>query len=92
MPPYSTDDLYNVVFGVPYYETLLEALETGGGGEKALGRHAVAALLNAANPGVSYYYTKDEVMAMVQNAYGTGDFEGIKDLFEAQNEQGCPLN
>jgi hypothetical protein len=29
---------------------------------------------------------------MVQEAYETGDFEGTRNLFEAQNEVGCPLN
>ena len=28
---------------------------------------------------------------MVQDAYATGNFEGIKDILEEQNELGCPL-
>ena len=63
----------------------------GGGGEKALGRHAVAALLNAATGGVDYAFAEADVIAMVQNAYATGDFNGIKDLLQAENERGCPL-
>jgi len=63
-----------------------------GGGENALGRHAVAALLNATNPNVSYLYTQEQVIAMVQQAYASGTFEAIKDLFVLQNEAGCPLN
>jgi hypothetical protein len=86
---YVPGDLYNVVFGVNYNKTLLEALETGGGGEKALGRHATAALLNAANPDVNYAYTEGQIIAMVQDAYGSGDYESTKNLFEAQNEAGC---
>jgi hypothetical protein len=90
---YETDDLYDAVFSVPYYKTLLEALKKGGGGENALGRHAVAALLNAANPGVSYAYTESDIIAMVQAAYAPGgDVEVTKNLLAAQNEAGCPLN
>ena len=45
---YGPGEDYDVVFGVvaSFDKTLLEALWQGGGGEKALGRHAVAALLN----------------------------------------------
>jgi hypothetical protein len=57
-----------------------------------LGRHAVAALLNASNPDVSYYYSEAEVITLVQEAYATGDFETAKDLLEQQNELFCPLN
>jgi hypothetical protein len=90
---YSPDDDFGTVFGVPVSgQTLLGAVWQGGGKEKALGRHAVAALLNAASPDVGYYYTEAEVIAMVQEAYSTGDYEGAKDLLEFQNEVGCPLN
>jgi hypothetical protein len=57
-----------------------------------LARHAVAALLNAANPDVDYLYSQAQVISMVQSAYASGDFEDVKDLFEDQNEAGCPLN
>jgi hypothetical protein len=88
-------DDFNTVFGVtagfdPH--TLLDAVWLGGGGEEALARHAVAALLNASNPSVSYMYTPSQVIALVQQAYNTGDFETIKNMFEAQNETFCPLN
>lgn len=85
---------YETVFSVDasFNKDLLGALGQGGGGEKALGRHATAALLNAGNPDVSYLYTEAEVISLVQQAYSTGDFEGVKDLLAAQNESGCPLN
>lgn len=88
-----TDD-YETVFGVDasFDKDLLGALKQGGGGEKALGRHAVAALLNTASGGVSYDYSTAEVIALVQDAYASGDFEGAKSLLEAANESGCPLN
>ena len=89
---YEPTDSYSAVFGVAGYDkTLLGALETGGGGENALGRHAVAALLNASNLDVGYLYTVDEVIAIVVGAYNSGDFEGAKNLLEVQNELDCPL-
>jgi len=93
--PYATGNKYNTVFGVTSTFgssfTLLDALEQGGGGEKALGRHAVAALLNAASADVDYEFTVAEVIAMVQGAYVSGDYEGVKDQLAAENERGCPL-
>jgi hypothetical protein len=89
---YATTDEFDVVFGVPYDVTLLTALSTGGGGEKALGRHATAALLNAASPDVDYAFTEAEIIALVQDAWATGDFGTAKDQLEDANEQVCPLN
>ncbi|RMH15160.1 MAG: hypothetical protein D6696_21430, partial [Acidobacteria bacterium] len=87
-------DDFNATFGVTASgnPTLLEALETGGGKFKALNRHAVAALLNTTNPGVSYAFTGAEVLSIVQTAYATGDWASAKDQLEAENERGCPLN
>lgn len=92
---YSPDDDFDSVFGVASSfgpATLGEAVQLGGGGENALARHAVAALLNAANDDVSYAFTTGDVIGMVQGAYATGDFESVKDQFEAENEAGCPLD
>ena len=91
---FAPSDDYETVFGVDasFEKTLLGALKQGGGGEKALGRHAVAALLNSSNSDVSYAFTTAEVIAIVQDAYATGDFEGVKNLLNYENEQGCPLN
>jgi hypothetical protein len=88
----SPGDSFSDVFGVDYDKTLLEALKTGGGGAKALGRHAAAAYLNALSPDVDYYYTPEQVIALVQEAYATGDFEAAKDLLAYQNEIFCPLD
>src|SRR4051812_5285055 len=63
--------------------TLLAVLEQGGGGDKALGRHAVAALLNALSPGVDYPYTSAQVQWMVFTALASNDaktIEATKDL------------
>lgn len=89
---YTQGDSFATVFGVPYNKTLLQALGTGGGAEKALGRHAAAALLNASNGGVSYEFSTAEVISLVQQAWATGNYEHYKNLLETQNEMGCPLN
>lgn len=90
---YSPGDNFGTTFGVAPTTnwTLLTALQAKGGGEKALARHAVAALLNASSS-VDYLYSAAEVTALVQGAYASGDFEGVKNLLESQNELGCPLN
>lgn len=88
-------DLYSDVFGVGPSITLLEALKTGGGGESALLRHSVAALLNAANAGVSYDLGEGAIIAAVQAAYADGSksaFNATKDELETFNQQNCPLN
>lgn len=88
----SDNYLYDV-FGVGFDATLLAVLQAGGGGEIALGRHSVAALLNASNLDVDYAYTEAEIIQMVQDAYaGDVEFEDVKDLFEYENELGCPLD
>jgi hypothetical protein len=63
----------------------------GGGGAKALARHATAALLNASNPAVHYPYTVTQVIFTVRLAYSSGDFETGKNLLAAANEVGCGL-
>ncbi len=91
---YQPGQSFGQVFGVPADAgfTLLDALRQGGGGASALGRHATAGLLNAASPGVDYRYSVAEVIALVQAAYASGDYESAKNLLEAENELGCPLN
>ena len=70
---------------------MLNALGLGGGGAKALARHATAALLNASNPTVGYPYTEAQVKQVVQAAYASGDFETGKNLLAGANEAGCQL-
>jgi hypothetical protein len=92
---YAPGDSFNAVFGVNASFgslTLGQAVGLNGGGERAMARHAVAALLNSSSSGVDYYFTTAEVIAAVQQAYATGDFEGVKNSFERENERGCPLN
>jgi hypothetical protein len=91
---YSPSDSYAAVFDVTptFSVTLLGALKLRGGEEAALARHAAAALLNAANSHVKYAFTEAEVIEIVQDAYASGNFADAKDLFEAENERGCPLS
>ncbi len=74
--------------------TLLQVLQQGGGGLKALGRHTVAALLNASSGGVDYEFTTAEVIQAFNNTFpavGAG-YEIQKNIFAQENERGCPLN
>ena len=83
---YSPNQDFDTVFGTNYFDpnrTLLTALQTGGGGYDALGRHAVAALLSASHSGVDYGLTVQQVIDAVK--------AGDKDLLEWYNEMGCPL-
>lgn len=92
---YTTGQDFDTIFGVNAFHpniTLLAALRQGGGGVKALGRHATAALLSAAHGGVYYPMTPDEVIDLVQDALAPGgDIEGTKNLFDAANNAFCPL-
>lgn len=85
---------FDSTFGVDLFDpnlTLLQAAGQGGGGVNALGRHAVAALLNAAHPDVDSPLTTAQVIAAVQSAAASGDFETTKDMLEDNNELGCRL-
>jgi hypothetical protein len=70
--------------------TLLEVLGQGGGGLKALGRHAVAALLNAAY-GLDYGMTAQQIIDAFNAAVPDGDIEGLLGDLVAANESSCPL-
>ena len=84
------DDVFDV--DAAGNKSLLSTLQATGGKSKALGRHAVAALLNASNPDVNYLYSVNDVFLIVQDAYVTFDFNGAKNLLEDANQDGCPLN
>jgi hypothetical protein len=72
--------------------TLLQVLEQGGGGVKALGRHTVAALLSATSPNVSYDVAPADIFALFNTYFPNDDLELLKNYFATFNEQGCPLN
>ena len=98
---YSPSQAFDGVFSVPgaYSSTLgsgkslLSVLQQGGGQEKALGRHAVAALLNASDDNIAYGYTTTLVIGMVNTALATEDdseIEATKNLLVGENERNCP--
>ena len=93
--PYTSATLFNAVFDdVPEFAglTLPEVAALGGGGIYALGRHTVAALLNAASSDVDYDLTTAQVISAFNAVYPGGDYEALKNRFAGFNEQGCPLN
>ena len=64
-------DSFESVFGVdafPGNPSLLDVLWMGGGGVNALGRQAVAALLNALSPSVAFPITSGQVITQTRNA------------------------
>ena len=80
--------------------TLTDALGFGGGsgiegGARILLRHAVAALLNAAHPEVSYPRSVGDVLGAVDAALASqnrGTMLDLADELEADNEGECSLD
>ena len=93
---YTPGDRFDSIFGVDAAgsKTLMRTLKAkgGGGASKKLGRQAVAALQNAANPAVNYLYTPGEVIAIVVDAYARFDFATAANVLKEQNKKGCPIN
>ncbi len=91
---FTPNQLFSSVFEDAFPgKTLLQVMQQGGGGLNALGRHTVAALLNSAQPGVSFDIGSPAgVVAMFNNAYPGSDYEPLKNLFAGYNEQGCPIS
>lgn len=93
---YTPNTLFSSVFENAFPgKTLLEVLQTGGGGLDALGRHTVAALLNAANDEVFYggMTTADVISAFNAAFPGSNSaYTTLKNRFEAANEAGCSIN
>ena len=91
---YSPGDGFDAVFGTTAFAgTLQEALNLRGGGLNALARHAVAALLNLADPDISYCYANNaeglaELIDRVQAAIADGEYEGLKDELDICNNYG----
>jgi hypothetical protein len=74
-------------------QTLIEALENGGGGVDALLRQAVAAVLNA-RAGLDFPFTEAEIIAAVNAAITSGDaatIEALKNDLDEANNLGCPF-
>ncbi len=97
-PPYDPGDLFSMTSaGGVFFEdafagkTLLMVLRKGGPGLDALGRHTVAALLNAASPEVNYPLAPVEVVELFNEAYPDGDIAGALETLEAFNAGACPF-
>lgn len=102
---YETDDQLDDVFDIPGTlefdgdETLLDALSFSGGSDataaaRLLLKQAVAALLNASHPDVSYGMTTDQIISDVNDALATEDREtmlALKDKLDELNNASCPL-
>ena len=102
---YSPDDTVQGVFAeaAPYVkarDTLLDALGYKGGGKlsdaaEILLRAAVAGLLDASHPDVSYPMSTAALIDRVNAALATGDRDEIlrvKDIIDQYNNLGCPLD
>jgi hypothetical protein len=96
------DDLFCDVFdcstpaSVTAYggKSLHQVLSQGGGQLRALGRQAVAALLNATSS-VAYNLTEAQVIQKVNDAIASEDnaeIEAVKDELDELNNMGCPLS
>jgi hypothetical protein len=91
--PYTPTTQFSAVFDDAFPgKTLLDVLKLGGGGLNALGRHTVAALLNAASSDVDYNLTTADVISQFNAVFPGGDYEGLKNTFAGFNEQTCPVN
>jgi hypothetical protein len=97
----TTDDLFRVAFNLTEAQmeargldadlTLLDAIELGGGGFKALARHGTAALLNSLS--VNYEFDADEVLQDVHDAFVTGNLGTLVDDYNEANNRdhsSCP--
>lgn len=93
--PYTPDTPFSDVFDDNAFPgmTLHNVVSQGGGHLKALGRHTVAALLNAASDEVGYGMTVQEVIDAFNDVHpgDNSDYEALKNVFENLNELGCPL-
>lgn len=88
--PYAPNTLFDDVFANAFPGmTLLDVLNQGGGGLKALGRHTVAALLNGASPDVDYGMTAQHVIDAFNAAYASGSYDPLHNELEDRNERGC---
>jgi hypothetical protein len=92
---YAVNQDFDTVFGVNAFtpnRTLLQALQSGGGGINNLGRQGVAALLDASHPNVDFPLTQDEVILAVQNAVLSGNAGTVAAQLDVLVNLGCPLH
>ncbi len=93
--PITPTTLFSAVFENAFPgKTLLQVLQQGGGGLKALGRHTAAALLNSASPDVNYDLSYSDVIGMFNAVFpgSNRNYDSLKNTFEVLNQQHCPVN
>ena len=76
-------------------QNLAFAIWAQGGGDNALARHAVAALLNSENPDVQYSLSSDAIVQLVWEALDSGEpnlVNAAKSTLAGFNEDGCSIN
>ena len=101
-PTQTVDSVFAGVDASLSGETLLDALQGGGGpgvagAERILLRAAVAALLNASNGNVSFPFTTADIISAVNTAIATGNRDSILTLATTLDNAnngvgGCPLS
>jgi hypothetical protein len=101
-PTQTVDSLFTGIMPALSGETLLDALQGGGGSgllgaEKILLRAAVAAMLDAANGAVAYPFSPADIISAVNTAIATGDRNSILTLATTldganNGSGGCPLS
>jgi hypothetical protein len=93
---YDPSDSFADVFDVDAQDlTLLEMLASEGEAprnQRVLRAEAVAALLNASHPDITFAFDEDEVIELVQDAFDTGELEKVTEQLHAENRQGCPYS
>ncbi len=92
---YTPDTLFSDVFEDAFPGlTLGEVVQMKGGGLNALGRHVVAALLNAGSSDVSYEYRTSTIIEDFNNVFPSTkkEYNSLKHELDALNNEGCPLN
>jgi hypothetical protein len=93
-PDAPVSSIFSAATGASGSQSLLEALQNGGGGIDALLRQAVAAVLSARAPAVDYPFTEAEIVALVNAAITGGDPDVIEDLknqLDAANNLGSDI-
>ncbi len=97
-----TTDGFNATFGVTPSQsglanskTLLNVVNLGGGGTKALARHAAAAAISADASAVAYPYSLQEVIDLYRDGLGADPgpetVQSAKFKLATANEMGCPF-
>ena len=92
----STGNDFDIVFGTNAFSsdfTLLQALQSTGGGLSNLARQAAAALLNAEDSRITNFpISASDLKAAVLNAILTGNYDCLASKLDSYNNLGCPLN